>query len=323
MNQLPQALVDTAFVTIYGPFSRPLSFTLLQLVVVVCGVLTFIHAFRQYRRGDGRALFAWTSIFTYGVLIELLSYNVFKNFTHGQFPVMFYHHQLPLYVSTIYPVFIYSSLQTVERFHLGRAAEPVVTGLVIVALDVPFDILGPGAGWWSWAATDPNIAYRWLDVPVTSYCWHLFFGGAIVFLCRLLSKRTRDLSGRRLWKLLLAAPVAVLTIVLGILLFIPFHVLVSLGLPDGTVVAGLLGLSLLVFALARKQDTMERDGLLLAVPVLFYGYHLLAAITFLAQGELARGPAKLTAISAAVLVGGLINVRAHRRRQPSPVLASA
>jgi hypothetical protein len=308
------ALIDTPFITIYAPFSRPASFILLQWAVVGCGVLTFVHALRQHRAGDSRSLFAWATIATYGVLMELLSYNVFKNFTHGQMPVMFYHHQLPLYVIAVYPVFIYSSLKTVERFGLGRWAEPAATGLVIVALDAPFDILGPGAGWWSWSATDPNISVRWLDVPVNSYCFHLFFGGTLVFLCRLVSRYVRDLSGGRLWRIVLAFPVAVLTIVGGIALFVPVHVVNDRGVPQSTIVAALLALCGAVFAGARQKDGAKPDVLLLAVPVVFYGFQVLAALTFLAMHDLTRGGEKLGAVAVAIAFGITVQVRAQWRR---------
>lgn len=321
-----QPLVDTPFITIYAPFSRPASFILLQWLVVACGVLTFIHALRRHRAGDSRSLFAWASIVTYGVLMELLSYNAFKNFWHGQMPVMFYHHQLPLYVIAVYPVFIYSSLKTVERFGLSRWVEPAAVGLVIVALDAPFDILGPGAGWWSWSSTDPNIADRWLDVPVNSYCFHLFFGGTLVFLCRAVSRYVRDLSGRRLWRILLAFPVAILTIVVGIALFIPVHVINALGVAEGTFVALLLTLSCALFAFARKSSVTEPDTLpdtlLLSVPVAFYGFHVVAAIAFLAAHDLTRAGEKLAAIALAVAFGSTVNALAHRRRVVSPALAA-
>ena len=61
----------------------------------------------------------------------------------------------------------------------------------------------------------------------------------------------------------------------------------------------------------------------LSVPVLFYGYHVLAAIAFLGKGELTHGPAKLAVISAAGLFGRIVNVRAHRPRLASRVLVAA
>ncbi len=187
-------LLDTAFVTVYSPLAKPLSFLVLELAVLVAGALGFRHAWRALREGDRGPLFTWVTIFTYGLTMEILSYNFVDNFAHGQFTVMFYRRQLPLYVTLIYPVLLYTGIATAGRLRLHRAAEPFVAGLLIVAMDAPFDILGPVTGWWSWSDHDPNISFRWLGVPVTSYYWHFAFGGILAALTRAASPFVR--SGR-------------------------------------------------------------------------------------------------------------------------------
>jgi hypothetical protein len=313
-------LLDSEYVTVYAPFSRPLSFTLLELVVVGCSALTFIDARRCSRKGDTAAMFTWASIFSYGIFIELMSYNVFKSFTHGQFPIMFYHQKLPLYISVIYPVFIYTAVRSVQRFGLSRWAEPFAIGLTIVAIDFPFDILGPGAGWWSWSETDPNMAYRWLGVPVVSYYWHLAWGGFITFMCRGLALRFRDLSG---WKLLLAIPVGALTIVGGIILFIPFHIIKGFGVPDGAIVLALFAASLVIFVMARKNLRSEPTPLPLAAALIFAGFHVLAGIAFLARGELTQAPEKLTCVVAAAGFTVAVQLLSRRGLRTSAVASPA
>ena len=266
-------LIDSWLVTVYDPTSRPLAALGLEIVVLACAVATFLHALRAHRRGDRVAMLTWVSILVYGIIMEVVSYNTVDNFTHAQFTVMFYRHQLPLYVTAIYPAFLYTGIATVRKLGLPRWAEPFAAGLVIVAMDFPFDILGPVAGWWSWSDSDPNLAFRWHGVPVTSYYWHLAFGGLLALMTQLLAPRSA--SARALWR---AAPAALLTIILGVIAFGPFHGLKRLGVPDGTIVAGALLLSLAVAITAPRRRSDGPDTLLLAIPCLFYGYHLVLAL---------------------------------------------
>ncbi len=55
-------------------------------------------------------------------------------------------------------------------------------GLAVVALDVPFDIMGIKLLWWSWHDTDPNIYDRHYWVPWTSYYFHATFAFGFNFL---------------------------------------------------------------------------------------------------------------------------------------------
>jgi hypothetical protein len=299
-------LLDTAFVTVYPPLSKPLSFLVLELVVLVSAGLGLAHARRALRAGDRGPLFTWIAIFVYGITMELLAYNFVKNFAHGQFTVMFYGRQLPLYVTAIYPVLLYTAIATAGRLGLSRWAEPFVAGLLIVAMDAPFDILGPVAGWWQWFDTDPNVAYRWLDVPVTSYYWHFAFGGILAALCR--AVRPYLVKPARF---ALALPVAALTIVLGVVAFLPFHGLKALGVSDGAVVAALLAVGAAVALFAKKGRPEGRDGLLLATLVLFYGAHLAVAVGIAAHG--APGfRVKLGAVIAVTALAALAHASAHR-----------
>jgi hypothetical protein len=301
-------LVDTAFVTIRSPLGRPLSFLVLEVAVLGAGALGLLHARRALLRGDRGPLFTWATIFVYGLVMELGSYNFLDSFTHGQFTVMFYRHQLPLYVTVIYPVLLYTAIAAAQRLRTSRAAEPFIAGLLIVAMDVPFDILGPVAGWWSWSDHDPNMAFRWMGVPVTSYYWHFAFGGILAALTR--AARPYVTSPARF---ALVLPTALLTPVLGVMSFLPFHVLKGQGVADGTVVAGLLAIGAAVLLLAKKAPPDDRDGLLLATPILFYGAHLGLALAFAAEGVPGMW-AKAAVIACVVALAGLVHARAHRLR---------
>ena len=152
MTDAPHRLLDTAFVALSSPASVGFSFLGLEITVVLCGVLSLLHALRERRRGDLTPLFLWGVSFTYGIVMELASYNFIDSFVHGQFTVMFYHHQLPLYVVTLYPVLQYTSIMTARRLRTGLVPRMLLGGLFIVAMDMPFDILGPTQGWWIWSA---------------------------------------------------------------------------------------------------------------------------------------------------------------------------
>jgi hypothetical protein len=323
MRSDPHRLLDTTFVTLSSPGSIGYSFLGLEITVVICGVLALLHALRERRRGDTAPLFLWGVSFTYGIVMELSSYNFIDSFSHGQFTVMFYHHQLPLYVVTLYPVFQYTSIMVARRLRAGLVAQMLLAGLLIVAIDIPFDILGPTQGWWIWSASDPNMAFRWHDVPVTSYYWHLAWGGILAGVTRVFGRYGGD--AQKPWRIaMLALPLALLTIFFGLLSFLPFHLLKYLGVPDGTIVAGLFAVALLVTFLSRQSAPAPapRDATLLAIPVLFYACHLLVAAAEFARIGAAFGP-KMAVIVGVTALALLAHSRAHRGRAPAPILDAA
>ena len=323
MSGAPQRLLDTAFVTLHAPWSVGLSSLGLELTVVTCGVLALLHALRARRDGDGAPLFIWGASFTYGIVMELLSYNFIDSFTHSQFSVMFYRRQLPLYVVTLYPVFQYTSIMTARRFRKGLVAEAFAAGLLMVAMDAPFDILGAHQHWWSWSASDPNVAYRWHDVPVTSYYWHLAFGGILAGLTRAFGRYGGDRA--RPWRIAaLALPISAMTILLGVIAFLPFHFLKARGVADGTAVAGLFVVSLAVALLSRRTsaEMPGPDPRLYTIPLVYYAFFTLVALA-----QLAAGPAAFagrTAVIASVLALALVaHWRAHRSGVVAGVAASS
>ena len=174
---------------------------------------------------------------------------------------------------------------TARRFRLGLVPEAFTAGLLMVAMDAPFDVLGAYHGWWSWSATDPNTAFRWYGVPVTSYYWHLAWGGILGGLTRAFGRWGGAL--RRPWRIAaLALPISALTIVLGVVAFLPFHFLKARGVADGTIVAGLIVVSAAVGVLARRAspEALPRDARLFAIPLVYNAYFLVVALAGLAQG---------------------------------------
>jgi hypothetical protein len=274
-------LLDTVPVTLYTPWSRPAAHLALEVVVIALGVATLLHALRARRQGDLLPFFTWLTIFVYGLAMEFLSYNFVKNFVHAQFSVMFYHRKLPLYVTAVYPTLLSTGIATARRFRFPRWAEGFAAGLLIVAMDVPLDITGPNIGWWSWSPFDPLLAYRWCGVPVTSYYWHLAFGG---ILAALTSAMGRHVTSTR--KLLLAVPSALVTIVLGVIAFLPLHGLAAIGVSHGVVVGLAWAISGTVLLLAPKAPVATADTFLLAFPAAFFGLHIAVGAGTLPGGHL-------------------------------------
>lgn len=306
MTLEPQVLIDSPYFTLYNPFYQPLSFLCLEVVVIACAVLTLLHALKGYRAGEGSRLFTWWTIFVYGLIMEIASYNALDNFVHGQFTVMFYHRKLPLYISVLYPLFLYTSIYTIERLRLSRLAYPFVVGFMIVVMDYPFDVIGPAAGWWSWSDTDPVLAYRWHGVPVTSYYWHLAFGGTLAGLTRQLQPYTntlarRELGSGRFWKLLLSLPVSLATIVIGVLLFLPFHGLKSLGVRDGILAGILIVGSAMVGVLAQKTRGDQPDRMLRWIPLLYFPFFAVMTLALWQQGVPGWG-------EKGIVIGGMLGV---------------
>jgi uncharacterized membrane protein len=165
--------------------------------------------------------------------MEIVSYNATDAFAHGQFTVQLYDRQLPLYVIAIYPCLLYTGIALARMMRLPPWREALAAGVLIVMIDVPFDLAGPPLGWWRWSDTDPNVAARWFGVPVTSYYWHCAFGASLAALTGFAARRLRP----RLW---MSLPIAPLTMILGFVAFLPFHALGSIGIPDGMIVAGAL-----------------------------------------------------------------------------------
>ncbi len=304
-------LLDTTAVTLYTPWSRPLVHLALEIVVVTLAVLTLVHAWRARRGGDLAPLFTWATIFVYGLAMELLSYNFIDNFVHAQFSVMFYRQKLPLYITAVYPVLLYTGIATARRFRFPLWAEGFVAGLLIVLMDIPFDVVGPNVGWWSWSRSDPLLAHRWCGVPVTSYYWHLAFGGILAALTRAIAPHVRTSR-----QFVLALPAAFVTIVLGVVAFLPFHGLAAVGVSQGVVVAGAWALCIAVLLAAPKRALATPDALLVALPATFYGLHLIVAVGTIPVGHLVF---VLAAIGCAVAV----NVAAHGTAFTRPKRAAA
>ena len=262
----------SSYLAFNNPLERPLHFLGLELMFVACFALTLVDARRAWRAGDRFIAFQWLAAFSYGILMELIAYNFIDNFWHARFTVQLYHNKLPLYVVCLYPVFLYTGLRVAQRWRLGALPEALLAGLAIALIDMPFDIAGVDAGWWSWSDKDPNIAVRWLGVPVTSYYWYLLFGAVYSLLCRALRSR---LEKRHMWQFVALSPlVGGAVIFFGTLSFLPFHGLKALGVHDGWVVgAHLAGCAVLALWI-RPRAIGPSLRPLFWVPLLLAAWHV-------------------------------------------------
>ncbi len=287
------------FVQITSPLSRPLHFVLLELAVLACTLFVFLHAYREYKKGDRRHLFQWLVITAYGVMMELIAFNFLHNYEHSRFTIQLYHGQLPLYVTGLYGSFMYTGIKVAERLRVHPIAEAFLAGFATCLIDVPFDIAGVAVGWWRWLDTDPNLAFRWLGVPVTSYYWYLIFTPVAALQCRILwprlERRSFSLAG------VVAFFAGFGVIFFGVLGFLPFHGIKALGVSDGTIVAGHLFIcGILALLIGGKREKLP--PLVAAVVCLLPGGHLAFLLGMAASGNLVDAVARLLS-SAAAFVG--------------------
>jgi hypothetical protein len=304
----------SSFLALNDPLAQPGYFLGLEVVFLLCAGLTLRHALGRARAGDRFALFQWLAVWAYGVLMELCAFTFLDNYTHAQFTVQLYHRKLPLYVMCVYPVFLYTGLKLVERWRLPALPEALLAGFAICLLDVPFDFVGVRAGWWTWSSRDPNLAVRWLGVPVTSFEWYLLFGAVWALISRALRPR---LGGRGVGVWLIAAPlVGAAIIVLGCVSFLPFHLLKALGLRDDLFVAAHLVGCALLLAATRPRAVGRTPGTLGAIPLVLVTWHAVVLAVLPSSAVPARAVVYALIAAAAVALAHITNTGALRAATP-------
>jgi hypothetical protein len=269
------------FVSFTNPADLPLSALGLEIVVYIGFVLTVRHMWGEYRRGDSYPLFLWIALFIYGLIMELVSFNFFDNYAHATFSVQFYYGQLPLYVTCIYMFFHYTGIQLVSRLKLPRLQEGLLAGMAIMAIDIPFDILGVDAGWWIWKDNShiaiherfvEAVATRFYNVPVSSYLWYLMYGAIIAILSRTVY---RWVERRPLALRICVAPlVSVAVFVLGALAFeVVFWTPARFGVDHKTIVLVYLIVAWTYALSIRAPHAESAPRWVYFNLCLFYGFH--------------------------------------------------
>jgi hypothetical protein len=324
MLDAPRIVFDSRYLTVYDPWTIPANFHGLELVIGIGFLLTLRHAIARHRSGDRWPLFLWLTTLSYGVWMELLTYNTVDNFSHAQFTVMLYYKQLPLYVVMLYPTFVYVAVQSARRLGMGSVGTFFTVGLLAVMIDVPFDIMGPDCKWWWWNedAEDPwgLVAHRWLGVPVSSYCWHLLFEGSQWLVAHRLRGRvdrftTRSVTATILRALPLAAIAGALSVVVGVIVMMPFHLFRGpLGFNDGVFTVTLLVVASLAFLTARKRGEDPPDWGLLSWILLWNFFFLALGYWAWLGGGIPQVPGKAIVIGGVAVVSVVIHTYIHWRR---------
>jgi hypothetical protein len=74
----------------------------------------------------------------------------------------------PLHIILLYPGFIYTATVAVDRLNLKENIQPFAAALLVLLIDIPYDIMGIKLLWWTWHDTDSNIYDRHYWVSRTS-----------------------------------------------------------------------------------------------------------------------------------------------------------
>lgn len=304
----------SSFVSLGDPSAHPPHFFGLEAIFTACFAVTIRDVASRYRAGDRFALFQWLVAFVYGIAMELIAFNAFPDYVHGQFSVELYHRKLPLYVTFVYVVFHYTSLRLVTRLRLGALAEAAGCGLALVLIDAPFDIAGAAARWWTWLPS-AHVAARWLGVPLTSYEWYLIFGAALAWLCRVVRPRVEKKSAGAY--LLFAPCVALGTIALGVVGFLPFHALEALGLHDAILVGAHVVIAAALVARARREgQPAALPRALASIPIALALWHI-AVLAELSKGRGLAAIGVAVAATLAMLFLFLVDRGPLRRVEPA------
>ncbi|XP_067003157.2 uncharacterized protein [Anabrus simplex] len=216
------------FLKINNPFilwqAQP-TYILSQAVYLFGAAVNLVHALRN----GGRLPYLWLATLLHGVVVEIITYNLddIDNFWHSQTPIIFLGRRLPLYIIALYPVFIYHASIAVSRMRLPNWAEPFAVGLMVVLIDIPYDIVSVKFLHWTWHDTDPNIGDRHYWVPWNSYYFHACFAASFTFWFH---GWHRWIGNGKKWEvnsvakeLLCTALAAMLGMPGGVLLFLPIY----------------------------------------------------------------------------------------------------
>ncbi|XP_060521139.1 uncharacterized protein LOC132698828 [Cylas formicarius] len=203
------------------------SYLLSQAVFLFGGLATLIHALVR----GSRFLHLYLAIFIHGFAVESISYVSpdVDNFWHSQTPIIFLGRRLPLHITLLYACFLYNAIIAVSKMRLPKWAEPFAVGLVVVLIDIPYDIVSVRFMHWFWHDTDPNIYDKHYWVPWNSYYFHAAFAASFTFWFDFLKRTFCPSEGK--WVKSNRCFLELVTTVItgfvgpigGILLFIPIY----------------------------------------------------------------------------------------------------
>lgn len=303
ISSMDNPAAQASLLWLNDPLALPWHMVAMESVYLLCMGLVVLHAVRAHRWGDRTAPFTVLGLLVYGVTIEALSAAYVNNFWHGEFTVMLLHNRLPLYILASYTI-IYFAVKMVERLGMGALAEACSVGLLMLCIDLLWENFGPQLGWWIWSDTDPSVAIRWWDAPVSCHLWQMFFSGSFALMNR---KLIAEWAASRPYdpKRLLAAAIAtgLATVVLGTLLLQPSNwLLAHPWMVHGYAIVWIVT-ALAVALSADRNPVFEPDAWLLSVPALLIAFYTVVfAVVYGQAATIALGGIGL----------GLAVHRAHR-----------
>ncbi|XP_068618230.1 uncharacterized protein [Battus philenor] len=157
------------------------TYLIAQASYCLAALVTSIHAFKN----GGRWPYLWLATVLHGLFTDnfwSIALPEYDNFWHSTTPVMFLGSRLPLHIIFLYPTFIYHASYAVSKLNLPSYAEPFAAGLLVVLIDIPYDIVSVKFVHWTWHDTDPNIFDRHYWVPWNSYYFHASFTASFYFI---------------------------------------------------------------------------------------------------------------------------------------------
>jgi hypothetical protein len=236
-----------------------------EFAYLTVGFLTFLHS----RRVGGRFKWLWLTCIMHGFFVENMTFwnDEINNFWHSQTTIVLMGRRLPLHILFLYPTFIYSASAMVSRMRLSLLQQALATGLSVVLIDIPYDIMAVKFVHWTWHDTDPNIYDRHYWVPWTSYYFHATFACSFTLAFNLWRRLICENDPENPWvedkrasrEFLCCLLTAVCGMPGGVLQFLPIYHLFHdyLGIHTENCVITLV---LVYFLIAWRMDRNPKEG---------------------------------------------------------------
>lgn len=288
------------------------SFLAIEALMILGAVLALVHALRTSKQsGSPSALYTFTGIFLFGLVMDIASYYTLVSFWHGEFSIMLVWNRLPLYIAMLYPALLYHAYMTIRRYDFAPVTEAICVAFFSGTLYLIFDNLGPSLNWWTW---NHEVIYNqpFLNtVPLTSYHWMFLFSGAIAYGLRKFAWDAVAQGNLRKARIGVAC-MPLFTIGLGVLLFIPYDLFLFVfknTLPVAVLIhAASFFFAAYWFLLHYRKPAQPRDNLLMFFPLLWVVGHL---YLYIAKLPLLLTEVNLLAVVAALVIGTVITLSSH------------
>lgn len=165
------------------------------------------------------------------------------------------------------------------------------TGLNLLLIDLPYDIIGIKFIYWTWHDTDPNIKDRTYWVPWTSYYFHMVFSASFVFW--FFNGVNLDQVGTLKKEFIIALKAIFLSTPCGIfcftILYHPLHDCYKV--PTQVITMFLIAFYFMLTILKRKPRKMfNRPLAIIMYLILYYATFLGLAIWGEPENEVSIGP---------------------------------